>query len=142
GDGEPVAVADMCQDGRWFAPANGGKVSVWNVEKSEPLIDGWDVYATLAEPHKKAGLAAVYFPVQPKEKGDDDKKDGPPARLVTVSTAGAVHLWDLEKKAPVGEYVPPRGKPGRVLDGRGVVLRPDRSSLLVAVGGVVYQVTI
>jgi hypothetical protein len=143
GDGRPVPVADFSQDGLWFAHADGGRVSVWKVGRKDPVVSGWDAYATLPEPHKKAGLAAVYFPPLPKEKGDAEKEDDLPARLVTVSTAGAVHLWDLKSKGmPLGEYVPPKGKPGRVVDGRGVVLRPDRKSLLVAVGGAVYQVMI
>jgi hypothetical protein len=135
GDGKPVPAADLSDDGRYFAHGDGSKVTVWKVEDKSKVVDAWDVYAALPA-QQKAGLAAVYFPMTPKEK-----KDLPPDRLVTVATDGAVHLWDLAAKTQLGGFVPPRGRPNRVVEGRGVALSQTRHFVVVAVGGTVYKMT-
>lgn len=135
GDGKPVPAADLSDDGRYFAHGDGSRVTVWKVEDKSKPVDAWDVYAALPA-QQKAGLAAVYFPPAPKEA-----KDAPPNRLITVATDGAVHLWDLAGKKQLGGFVPPRGKPGRVVEGRGVALSQTRHFVVVAVAGVITKCT-
>jgi hypothetical protein len=127
GDGRDTK-CDASADGALFAAVTAdGKVSVWNLaDKSKPL-DGFDPYADKPD-HKKAGLAAVFFARDPKN-------------LVTVSTAGAVHLFEVATKKQLGEFVPPNGVPGRVVLDKNVASEENRSSIVVAVGGVIYQVT-
>lgn len=122
--GQPLC--DVSPDGKMFVAAAGGKLSVWNLaDKSRP-IDGFDPYASKPD-HKKAGLAAVYFGAQPQH-------------LVTVSTAGAVHLFDVTTGKEAGEFIPPRGVPGKVVAGKNVSADAARASIALAVGGVLYQV--
>ena len=127
GDAAPDPVCDLAATGDLFAHAAGGKVTVWNVKTRAKLLDGFDPYAAKPD-HKAAKLAAVYL-------------TDPPDRLVTVSTAGAVHVWEVGTKKAVGEFVPPKAAAGRVAAGRGVAIDPIRQAVAVAVGGVIHLVS-
>lgn len=128
GDGRPDPVCDLSANGEHFAHSADGKVTVWKVQGKTKVMDAFDPYAEKAE-HKKAGVGAVYFTADGKG-------------LATVSTAGAVHLWDVAAKTALGEFVPPKATPGRVAQGKGVAITPERDSLVVAVGGEITQVGI
>jgi hypothetical protein len=129
GDGSPDPACDVSADGKLFAVGNRGtgKLTVWDVMGKKKLIDGHDVYAGKAE-HKAAKLAAVYL-------------TEPPDRVVTVTTAGAVHVWEVATAAAAGEFVPPKAAAGKVQPGRGVAPLPNRQGVVVAVGGTVYRVS-
>lgn len=129
GDGRKDPVCDLSMSADLFAHAVNGAVTVWNTRDKSKVIDAFDPYADKPE-QKKAGLAAVYL-------------TQPPDRLVTVSTAGAVHVWHVPTKAPVGEYIPPKAVAtrDRITAGKNVALAFGRQSVLLAVGGTVYQVT-
>lgn len=129
GDGTPDPACDLSVDGGTFAIGNRltGKVTVWDVRKKAKKLDAFDPYKDLPE-HKAAKLAAVYL-------------TEPPDKLVTVTTAGAVHVWDVGSKAAAGEFVPPKAAPGKVADRRGVAPFPNRRGVVVAVAGVVYKVS-
>ncbi|HEX4613911.1 MAG TPA: hypothetical protein VH092_37365, partial [Urbifossiella sp.] len=128
GDGTPDPACDLSADGGTFALGNRttGKVTVWDVRKKQKKLDAFDPYADKPE-HKSAKLAAVYL-------------TEPPDRLVTVTTAGAVHVWEVGTKAAAGEYLPPKAAAGKVAPGRGVAAFPNRQGVVVAVGGVIYKV--
>jgi hypothetical protein len=125
GDGKNPK-CDLSADGKRFAAAStNGLVTVWNLaDRSKPLED-FDPYREQAD-HKRHGLAAVYF-------GSD------PDRLVTVSSAGAVHLFQISNRKLLGEFVPPGALPGRVELGKSVAADDARASVVLAVGGMVYQ---
>jgi hypothetical protein len=128
GDGRAEPVCDLSPNGDHFAHAADGKVTVWKVQGKTKVMDKFDPYADKPE-HKVAGIGAVYFTANAKG-------------LVTVSTAGVVHLWDVAAKTPLGEFVPPKATPGRVAQGKGVAVTPERDSLALAVGGNITQVGI
>ncbi len=127
-DGTPDPAADLSVDGGTFAVGHRttGKVTVWDVRKKAKKLDAFDPYADKPE-HKAAKLAAVYL-------------TEPPDRVVTVTTAGAVHVWDVATKGLAGEYVPAKAAPNKVAGGRGVAPLPTRRGVVVAVGGTVYKV--
>jgi hypothetical protein len=126
GDGKEPR-CDVSADGRLFAAAGAdGKLGVWNLTDNTKPLEGFDPYADLPE-HKKAGLAAVFFAADPNN-------------LVTVSTAGAVHLIDTTTKRPLGELMPPKATPGRVVVGKSAGADESRASVVVLVGGVIYQI--
>jgi len=128
GDGLPDAACDLSADSGTFAIGHRGtgKVTVWDVRKKAKKLDAFDPYKDKPE-HKAAKLAAVYL-------------TEPPDRVVTVTTAGAVHVWDVATKAEAGEYVPPRAAAGKVVAGRGAAALANRQGVVVAVGGAVYSV--
>lgn len=126
GDGKPVPACDVTDDTDRFAHAADGKLTVWNLADRSKVVDAWDVFADMPE-HKKAGIAAVYFVT--------------PDSVATVTTAGAVHAWELASKKKLGEFVPTKGAaPGKVLAGKSVARTVDRAVVVVAVGGALYQV--
>jgi hypothetical protein len=125
GDGKPVPACDVTADTDLFAHAADGKLTVWKLADRSKVVDAWDVFADMPE-HKKAGIAAVYFVT--------------PETVATVTTAGAVHAWELASKKKLGEFVPKGGAPGRVLAGKSVARTADRAIVVVAVGGTIYQV--
>jgi hypothetical protein len=126
GDG-PGPKCDVSADGKLFAAVTaGGTVGVWNVADRSPVLEGFDPYADKPE-HKKAGLAAVFLAAEGNH-------------LVTVSSAGAVHLVDTATRKPLAEFVPPDGTAGRVVAGKNVAADADRRSVVLAVGGIIYQV--
>lgn len=129
GDGlaNPIADFTVAKDGKtFFLAATGGKLHVWAVTDRQKLADGVSPYAEKPE-HAKSGLAAAFFTADPN-------------RVVLVSTAGAVLLYDLKAKKPVKDFVPPNGAPGRVALGAAAAKAEGGNSVAVAVGGVLYQV--
>lgn len=127
GDGKDTK-CDVSADGKFFAAVTAdGKLAVWNLADNAKVLDGFDPYATLPE-HKKAGLAAVFFAARSEH-------------LVTVSSAGAVHMFDVATRQRLGEFVPRKGVAGRVVLGKSVNADESRASVVVAVAGVIYQVT-
>lgn len=126
GDGQAVPACDVTADTDLFAHAAGGKLTVWKLADRSKLVDDWDLFAEMPE-HKKAGIAAVYFVT--------------PESVATVTTAGAVHAWELASKKMLGEYVPVKGAPpGKVAAGKSVARTADRAVVVVAVGGTIYHV--
>lgn len=132
GDGQPDPACDLSAGTDLFAYADRlqGRVMVWSLKdgKTEKVIDDFDPYAAKPE-HKKAGLAAVYL-------------TDPADTLITVSTAGAVHAWKVPTKELLGEYVPPKGEPGKVVAGRAVAPGPNRQSVVLVVGGAIHAVSV
>ncbi len=127
GDGSPDPIADMyapAENGRFLA-AVGGKLYVWTLTDRKKLADGLDPYADKPD-HAKAGLAAAFLTPDPNQ-------------VVTVSTAGAVHLYDLRDRKAVSEFLPPYGAPGRVALGLSVAKAEGNGSIVLALGGVIYQ---
>ncbi|HYH68152.1 MAG TPA: hypothetical protein VD866_25895, partial [Urbifossiella sp.] len=118
GDGLPDAACDLSADGGTFAIGHRGtgKVTVWDVRKKAKKLDAFDPYKDKPE-HKAAKLAAVYL-------------TEPPDRVVTVTSAGAVHVWDVATKAEAGEYVPPRAAAGKVVAGRGAAALANRQGVV------------
>ena len=130
GDNSPTPLCDFSVDAGLFALAHGktGKVWVWNTRDGRKILDAFEPYAGKPE-HHQAGLAAIYL-------------TEPPDRLVTVSTAGAVHLWDVASKKLLGEYVPPEVKPGSIAAGKNVCSGPGRQSIVLLAGGTLYKVEV
>jgi hypothetical protein len=127
GDARPAPVCDLHAsiDGVRFLAAVGGRISVWNVDDGKKLHDAVDPYAGKPE-HQKAGLAAAFFAADPNQ-------------VATVSTAGAVHLFDLRTRAATDEFVPRGAAAGKVALGRSAA-RAEGGSVVVVAGGVIYQV--
>jgi hypothetical protein len=127
GDGAG-AKCDVSTDGKLFVAVEpDSKVSVWDLAKKAKTLDGYDPYADKPD-HKKAGLAAVFFAKTP-------------LHILTVSTAGVVHLHDILGKKTLATFTPSGTLiPNRVALGKSVAADDSRSSLVLAVGGVVYQV--
>ena len=126
-DGDGTALkCDVSPDGRLFAAAVNGKIAVWNLADKTMPLDGFDPYADKPD-HRKAGLAAVYFASNS-------------TNLVTVSTAGAIHLFDIATRKPLADLILPNGHPGRVVMGKSVAADGSRASVVVEVGGVIHQV--
>ena len=126
-DGKDVK-CDVSADSKVFAAVVNGKVSAWNMAKTNtPLLEGFDPYADKPA-HKKAGLAAVYIP---KNSGT----------LLTVSTAGAMHLFEIAGKTQLGEFIPENGTPGKIVHGKTVAIDDAHTSVVVAIGGFIYQVS-
>ncbi len=128
-DADPGDVrCDLSADGRLFAAVGTtGKITVWDLAKNAKLLDGFNPYADKPE-HARAGIAAVFLPATP-------------GTVLTVTTAGAAHLFEIGSQklsasfGPTGLLVP-----NRVEFGRSVVADDSRSSIILAVGGVVYQI--
>jgi hypothetical protein len=127
GDGGALKCDISTDATRFVAAGPGGRLTVWDVSKKAKTLDGFDPYADKPE-DRKAGLAAVFFAKSPEH-------------LVTVSTAGVVHLHEIATQKTVATFTPSGPRvPGRVEVGKGVALEDNRSSLVLAVGGTVYQV--
>jgi hypothetical protein len=125
GDGKDVK-CDVSIDGKVFVAAADGKVTVWNLADKTKVIDGFDPYSDKPN-HKKAGLAAVYAPAIS-------------SNFLTVSTAGAMHLFEIGTKRLLGEYIPEKAAPGRVVQGKNLAVDESRSSVVVSVAGAIHQV--
>jgi hypothetical protein len=126
GDGKE-AKCSLSHDSQFFAAAAEGKVNVWKLgDKPAKVLDAFDPYADKTA-HKKAGLAAVFLPNNPNH-------------LVTVTSAGVIHLFDIASKQQLGEYVPENGVSGRVSVGKSVAIDEDGTSVVVAAGGAIHQV--
>ncbi|MBP3955214.1 hypothetical protein J8F10_07960 [Gemmata sp. G18] len=109
-----------------FLAASGGKLTVWDLEGNTKLADAVDPFAGKPD-HQKDGLAAAFFAPQPDQ-------------IVTVSTAGAVHLFDVRRGATVSEFIAPRGARGKVILGASVARAAGGGSIVLVVGGVLYQI--
>ncbi len=130
------AACDMSDDGRWIAHVNGGKLTVWKAEDQTKLVDAIDLHSQSPD-FIRGGIVAVYFP------GMSDKGEMPPKHVVTVTSIGAVHLWDLATKKLVGTgFTPPQGRANRVSATNATTLAPGRGAVIVAVGGAIYHVAI
>jgi hypothetical protein len=129
GDGSPVPIADLSASpaGAHFLAVTGGKLHVWSVADKKKIADGVDPYAEKPE-HAKAGLAAAFFSAADLNQ------------VVTVSTAGAVLLYDLTTNKAVSEFIPPNGAPGKVAFGLSVAKADGNGSVVIAVAGGLYQV--
>ena len=123
---EPIADVHASKDGAFFLASVGGKLHVWSLGNKEKLIDGVGPYGDKPG-HAKSGVAAAFFAANPKQ-------------LVLISTAGAVLLYDVETRKPLDEFVPPHGATGKVSLGRSVAKAAGGGSVVVAVGGILYQV--
>ena len=121
-------LCDLSTVGDVFAYANAGLVTVLTTRDKKKLLDGFDPYADKPD-HKKAGLGAVFL-------------TEPPNKVVTVSTAGAVHVWDIATKKMSGEFVPSKGLPNRVFSGKSAAVAAGRQAVAVVAGGTLYQVTV
>jgi hypothetical protein len=130
GDGSPTPIADLAASatGVRFLAATGGKLHVWSMPDKAKLADGVDPYAEKPD-HAKAGMAAAFFAAADSNQ------------VVTVSTAGAVLLYDLAAKKVVSEFIPPDGAPGKVSLGLSVAKADGNGSVVIAVAGVLYQVS-
>ncbi|MCI0705225.1 MAG: hypothetical protein L0241_29550 [Planctomycetia bacterium] len=128
GDGQAVPICDLraSAEGVRFLAAVGGKLHVWNVDEEKKLAEGVDPYSMMPE-HQKAGLAAAFFSIDLNQ-------------IVTVSTAGAVHLFELPTQRVISTFIPPNGIPGKVSLGRSVAVAEGGGSVVMVVGGVIYQV--
>ncbi len=129
GDGLVVPIADFMvtkEQKAYFLAATGGKLHVWSVAEKKKLADGISPYATKPE-HAKAGLAAAFFTADPN-------------RVILVSSAGAVLLYDLKSNKPVKDFIPPNGAIGRVSQGHSAAKVEGGASVVVVVGGVLYQI--
>jgi hypothetical protein len=127
GDGRG-GTCDVSHDAKFFAACGpDNKLTVWNLADKTKLLDGFDPYLDMPE-HKKAGIAAVFFTATP-------------GHILTVSTAGAVHLFEIAGKKALGSFVPP-GTPvaNKVVLGKNVAVDGDHLSIALAVGGSVYQI--
>jgi len=128
GDGKDPR-CDVSPDGKHFVAATAvGSITVWSLADDSRPVEGFNPYSDKPD-LKKAGLAAVYFTSEP-------------GHLVTISTAGAVHLFEIAGRRQVGEFVPPHGVPGRVIQDKNVAPDEARSSVVIAVGGAIYQVSL
>ena len=127
GDGlDPMC--DVATDGKRFAAITAdGKITVWSLAEKTKALEGFDPYADKPE-HKKAGLAGLFFARNSNN-------------LVTVSTAGAVHLFEIATRKQIGEFVPPKSSAGRVVVGKNVAADDGRASVVLLAGGVVYQIS-
>jgi len=128
GDGSAAPIADLSASakGVFFLCATAGKLTVWNVVEKKKIAEAVEPYADKPE-HARAGLAAAYFAADP-------------GQVVTVSTAGAVLLYDLATRKTVAEFVPPNSVPGKVALGQSVAVADGHGSVALAVAGVLYQV--
>jgi hypothetical protein len=130
GDGKD-AKCDVSPDSKLFAAAGpDDKISVWELagKGKTKLLDNYDPYADRPD-GKAAGLAAVFFTASPKQ-------------ILTVSTAGAVDLHDTDaKKIVASATLPVPPTPNRVVLGRSVAADVTRTSIVLAVGGDVYQIS-
>src|SRR5438477_2119952 len=104
GDGKPEPACDVTPETDLFVHAADGKLTVWRLADKSKAVDAWDPFVEMPE-HKKAGIAAVYFVT--------------PDSVATITTAGAVHAWELSSKKMLGEFVPVKGAPpGKVAAGK------------------------
>ena len=130
GDGKETK-CDLSPDGKSFVAAGlDGKLTMWNLaDPARPKVfDGYDPYADRAD-LKAHGLAGVFF-------------SGQSGNLVTVTTAGAVSLVDPVAKKTIERWSPLKSKlvTNRVTLGKNLATDTARSSIIMAVGGVIYQV--
>ena len=130
GDNSPASLCDLSVDADLFAHAHAraGKVWVWKTRDGRKILDAFEPYAGKPD-RDKAGLAAIYL-------------TEPPEQLVTITMAGAVHVWDLASKKLLGEYVPPKAAPGSIVAGKNVCLGPGRQSVVLLLGGTLYKVEV
>ena len=123
------AKCDVSPDSKQFAAIGpDGKVTVWNLADQTKALDGFDPYADKdSADHKKAGLAGVFF-------------TNAPGNILTVTTAGAVHMFEITTKkraasfGPLGLLVP-----NRVVLGKNLAADEVRASIVLAVGDTIYQ---
>ncbi|MFM8270884.1 MAG: hypothetical protein ACKODX_00900 [Gemmata sp.] len=124
----PKPVCDVytsATEAQFLAVAD-GKLTVWNLADQKKLFEALDPYADKPA-HASDGIAAAFFSTAP-------------GQVVVVSTAGAVHLYNLSTKATVAEFVPPHGSKGAVALDAAVAKAADGSSIVLAVSGIVYQI--
>lgn len=126
GDGKDVK-CDVSTDGKVFAAVVNGKVSAWSLANKTPILEGFDPYADKPV-HKSAGLAAVYVPKNS-------------SNILTVSTAGAMHLFEIAGKTPLGEFIPESRAPGKIVQGKNVSVDDAHTSIVLAVGAFIYQLS-
>ena len=119
---------DVATDGKHFTAITAdGKITVWNLAEKTKALEGFDPYSEKPE-HKKAGLAGLFFARNPNN-------------LITVTTAGAVHLFELATRKQIGEFVPPKGSAGRIAMGKNVAADDGRASVVLVASGAVYQIS-
>lgn len=124
-DPKPLCDVYNSADGSRLVAAQGGRITVWDIADQKKVLDAFTPYEGKPE-HAKNGLAAVFF--------------GPnPDHIVTVSTSGAVHLINVTSKSVTTDFVPPHGAKGAVALDESVA-RADPRSIVLAVGGIVYQI--
>lgn len=122
----PIADYTIKDKKAYFLAKIDGKLHVWSISDKSKIADGINPYAEKPE-HEKFGLAAAFFSPDPN-------------RVVLVSSAGTVLLYDLTTKKAVNERILPNGTIGRVSLGRSVVKAEGGASIGLAVAGVLYQV--
>ncbi|MBA4187587.1 MAG: hypothetical protein C0467_06165 [Planctomycetaceae bacterium] len=130
GDGkEPKC--DLSPDGKSFvAVSPDGKLTIWSLSDQAPAktLENYDPYAD--RPDLKAhGIAGVFFTKAP-------------GRLLTVTTAGAAQLIDPMAKKVIERWSPLNVKlvPNKVVLGKNLAVDDAHSSIVIAVGGGVYQI--
>jgi hypothetical protein len=123
----PIADVHASATGAFFLAAVGGKLHVWSLTENKKIANGLDPYADKKD-HARAGLAAAFFAPDPSQ-------------VITVSTAGAVLLYDLptRKPVPMAEFIPPNGVLGKVALGKSVAKADDNGSVVLAVSGRLFQ---
>ncbi|MDB5308335.1 MAG: putative Fe-S oxidoreductase [Gemmataceae bacterium] len=130
GDGLPDPVCDLSVSADLFIHAHtaDGKVTVWNTREGKKVVDGFAPYADKPA-LKDTKIAAVYL-------------TEPPNRFVTVSSAGAVHVFEVATKAPVGDFTPAKPPSSPLAAGKSVAPGPGRGSVVMVAGGQLYRVTV
>ncbi len=127
GDGKDLK-CDVSPDGTLFAAVGpDDKVTVWKLADGTKTLDAYDPFGTDKSDHKAAGLAAVFFTADP-------------ANILTVTTAGAMHLHEMAGKKSIASFGP-LGilSPNKVVMGKNVAPDATRTSVVVAVNGTIYQ---
>lgn len=129
-----VQFTDVSADRKQVLAVVGTSATVWNLTDKTKLLDAADVYADKPE-HKKAGLAAAVFLGQ-----TDSREYGPTGKLLLVSTAGAVSVYDIKTKATTGEYAPPGGGPGQLVLGRSLAVNTQSIGVVMDLDGVLHDI--
>ncbi len=128
GTAQPICdVFESPTDKRFLAVSN-DRLTVWDLadNKNKVLLDAIDPYKGKPE-HQNNGIAAAFFSTQPSQ-------------VVVVSTAGAVHLYSIPAQSEVAKFEPPHGAKGKVVLGESVARVADGGSIVLAVGGFLYQI--
>lgn len=125
---------DVTADRRQGLAVFGTQATVWDLTTKEKLLDAADVYAGKPD-HQKAGLAAAAF------LGDADARvTAATGKLLLVSAAGAVSVYDTKAKAITGEYAVPGVPPGSLTPGRSLAVYGGGVGVVVAVGSALHDV--